>query len=146
MPIFLIISNLTLNLKNKKKKLLVIFIISISSISNNYLEIFERKNSKPEFNKSFETIAKSRIKNVLIKSPVEIEEIIFNYVVNTKTSKLYNLNFYKQSDIINHTELWLTCYKPINSFKCSPDKIIDEAWNKSDVVEFNLIQSSLYKK
>ena len=147
MPVFILISNITLCLKNKKTKYLIIFLIIISSLTNNYIEIFERKISKPQFNKSFEYIANSNIKNVLIKSPLNIEKIIINYAKNTDTAKKNNLIFYKLDDKFTKlNKLWLTCYKPINEFDCSPEFNLNTSWTESDKIEYHLIKSTLHAR
>ena len=146
-PIFILISNLTLCLKNEKIKYFIIFLIIISSLTNNYIEIFERKISKPQFNKSFEYIANSNIKNVLIKSPRSLEKIIINYAENTKTAKKNNLIFYKLDDKFTKlNKLWMTCYKPINGFDCSPEFNLNTSWTESDKIEYHLIKSTLYAR
>ena len=146
-PIFILISNLTLCLKNKKIKYFIIFLIITSSLTNNYIEIFERKISKPQFNKSFEYIANSNIKNVLIKSPRNIEKIIINYAKNTKAAKKNNLIFYKLDDKFTKlNKLWMTCYKPINGFDCSPEFNLNTSWTESDKIEYHLIKSTLYAR
>ena len=50
-PIFALISILIFELKNTKIKYIILFIILSSSLINNYIEIFNREKSKPEFNK-----------------------------------------------------------------------------------------------
>ena len=116
-------------------------------MTNNYIEIFERKISKPQFNKSFEYIAKSNIKNVLIKSPRSLEKIIINYAENTKTAKKNNLIFYKLDDKFTKlNKLWMTCYKPINGFDCSPEFNLNTSWTESDKIEYHLIKSTLYAR
>ena len=49
-PILLLISSFVYKLPIKLKWLMII-IICITTFTNNYIEIFERQNSKPEFNK-----------------------------------------------------------------------------------------------
>ena len=74
--------------KTKKNvKWILIFVICLSTFGNNYLEIFMRKNSKPEFNKSLEYISKSKNKNiVLISSNKDSDEWMINYLKNLKAS------------------------------------------------------------
>ena len=146
-PIFILIVNLTLSLKNKKTKYLILFLILSSSLVNNYIEIFERKISKPEFNKTFQYIANSNIKNVLIKSPISVEKIIINYSKNTKTAKGNNITFYKSNDkLVELNQIWMTCYEPINSFDCSHKSNLKSSWIKVDNVKYHLINSTLFKK
>ena len=146
-PIFILIVNLTLSLKNKKTKYLILFLILSSSLVNNYIEIFERKISKPEFNKTFQYIANSNIKNVLIKSPISVEKIIINYSKNTKTAKGNNITFYKSNDkLVELNQIWMTCYEPINSFDCSHQSNLKSSWIEVDNMKYHLIKSTLFKK
>ena len=116
-------------------------------MTNNYIEIFERKISKPQFNKSFEYIANSNIKNVLIKSPSSIEKIIINYAKNTKTAKEGNLTFYASHDKIeNLNNIWLTCYESINDFDCSYDFNSNLTFKEAENLNYYLIKTTLYTK
>jgi len=146
-PIFILISNLTLSLKNKKIKFFILFLICTSSLANNYIEIFKRKISKPQFNESFKYIINSNVKNVLIKSPDSIEKIIINYAKNTKTAKEGTLTFYTSDDKIEGlNKIWLTCYEPINDFDCSYDFNSNLNFKKVDNLKYYLIRSTLYTK
>ena len=117
-PIFVLISNLALNIKQYKKKYLILFIILSSSLANNYIEIFNRKISKPQFNKSLEYISSTNTKDVFIKSnDALIEKVTINYTENIRTAKNNNFNFYNSyDDNLNLNKVWLICYEPINQF------------------------------
>jgi len=142
-PVFILISNLTLSLKNNKTKYFVLFLIISTSLANNYIEIFLRKISKPQFNKSLEYISKSNIKNVFIKSPQSVEKIVINYAKNTKTAKKNDIIFYGLNEKIEEfNQTWLMCYKPINSFDCSTKF----HWTEVESIDYHLIQSTLYNR
>ena len=146
-PIFILISNLTLSLQNNKIKFLILFLLCTTSLANNYIEIFERKISKPQFNDTFKYIGNSNVKNVLIKSPTNIEKIIINYAKNTKTAKKGNLTFYSSDDKIkNLDKIWLTCYESINDFDCSYDFNSNLTFKKAKNLNYYLIKSTLYTK
>ena len=129
-PIIILISNLLLNENNTKKRYIILFIILSSTITNNYIEIFEREISKPEFSKSLINISNSEDKSVIIKAGDELtEKLTINYVKNIKISKDNNINFLKSSDdLSNLGKLWFVCYQPINGFDCSAKYYIFSSW------------------
>ena len=119
-----------LNENNTKKRYLILFIILSSTITNNYIEIFEREISKPEFRKSLIYISNFEDKSVIIKAGDELtEKLTINYVKNIKISKDNNINFLKSSDdLSNLGKLWFVCYQPINGFDCSAKNYIFSSW------------------
>ena len=129
-PIIILISNLLLNENNTKKRYIILFIILSSTITNNYIEIFEREISKPEFSKSLINISNFEDKSVIIKAGDELtEKLTINYVKNIKISKDNNINFLKSSDdLSNLGKLWFVCYQPINGFDCSAKNYIFSSW------------------
>ena len=147
-PIFILISVFVLEIKNSRTKYIILTIVLVSSFANNYIEIFDRKKTKPEFNKVIEYISQSKIKNIVIKTNLDmIEKIIINYSKNTLNSKKDNINFLNSElDYSELKEIWLLCYKPINNFDCSSEPYAFSNWVKVDNVEYKLINASLYKK
>ena len=129
-PIIILISNLLLNENNTKKRYIILFIILSSTITNNYIEIFEREISKPEFSKSLINISNFEDKSVIIKAGDELtEKLTINYAKNIKISKDNNINFLKSSDdLSNLGKLWFVCYQPINGFDCSAKNYIFSSW------------------
>ncbi len=129
-PIIILISNLLINESNNKKRYIILFIILSSTITNNYIEIFEREISKPEFRKSLIYISNFEDKSVIIKASDELtEKLTINYVKNIKISKDNNINFLKSSDdLSNLDKLWFVCYQPINGFDCSAKNYIFSSW------------------
>ena len=129
-PIIILISNLLINESNNKKRYIILFIILSSTITNNYIEIFEREISKPEFRKSLIYISNFEDKSVIIKASDELtEKLTINYVKNIKISKDNNINFLKSSDdLSNLGKLWFVCYQPINGFDCSAKDYIFSSW------------------
>ena len=129
-PIIILISNLLINESNTKKRYIILFIILSSTITNNYIEIFEREISKPEFRKSLAYISNFEDKSVIIKAGDELtEKLTINYAKNIKISKDNNINFLKSSDdLSNLGKLWFVCYQPINGFDCSAKNYIFSSW------------------
>ena len=147
-PIFVLISIFILDIKQIKIKYAFLFIILSSSLTNNYIEIFEREKTKPEFKKSLEYISDSNVKNVMLMANNDInEKITINYSKNTLAAKTKNINFINsKSNYSNLERVWLICYKPINGFNCSPESYNFLNWSVNDSVEYKLIKSTLYKK
>ena len=67
-PIFILISVFVLEIKNSRTKYIILTIVLVSTFANNYIEIFDRKKTKPQFNKVIEYISQSKIKNIVIKT------------------------------------------------------------------------------
>jgi len=147
-PIFILISIFILNIKQIKIKYALLFIILSSSLTNNYIEIFEREKSKPEFRKSLKYISDSNVKNVMLMANNDItEKITINYSKNILATKIKNINFISsKSNYSNLEKIWLICYKPINNFNCSPETYNFLNWSVNDSVEYKLINSTLYTK
>ena len=147
-PVILLISNLIFNIKNNREKIIILFIILGSSVINNYIEIFNREISKPEFSKSLGHISKFEDKNVVVKTKAEItERIIINYAENIRVSKKNNINFLKSSDEIDNLKnIWFICYQPINGYDCSPNNYIFSTWKNVSKINHKLIVTYLYEK
>lgn len=148
-PIFILISISIINFRKNKKKKFFLFIIVLTSITNSYIEIFNREISKPEFNKSFQYILNSNTNNnILIKTKNDIvERLTINYSMYTHVAQKNNLNFYTSSDNYSTiNEIWVVCYKPINNFDCSLNSNLFSDWKKQDSIDYKLINSTLYKR
>ena len=147
-PVILLISNLIFNIKNNREKIIILFIILGSSVINNYIEIFNREISKPEFSKSLGHISKFEDKNVVVKTKAEItERIIINYAENIRVSKKNNINFLKSSDETDSLKnIWFICYQPINGYDCSPNNYIFSTWKNVSKINHKLIVTYLYEK
>ena len=146
-PIIILISNLLLNESNTKKRYIILFIILSSTITNNYIEIFEREISKPEFRKSLIYISNFEDKSVIIKAGDELtEKLTINYVKNIKISKDNNINFLKSSDdLSNLGKLWFVCYQPINGFDCSAKNYIFSSWEILSETNHKLLTTYQFK-
>ena len=147
-PILVLISNLVFNLKNKKVRFSILFIIITSTLINNYGEIFNRKISKPEFNLALENILESNTKNVFIIAQRPMDKIILNnYLESININKKHNIVFYNEEQNLNMiNQFWLLCYKPINSFNCNLNNNKNSLWRKLNKDKFHLLEATLYKK
>jgi hypothetical protein len=147
-PILILISNLIFDLKNKKLKFMILFLIITTTLINNYLEIFKRKISKPPFELALENISKSNTKNVFIKTPTPlIEKIVNNHLESINLNNEYNILFKdKEHNLSKYNQFWLLCYEPINSFNCDLDDNRSNLWKNSKKINLYLLESTLYKK
>lgn len=147
-PILILISNLIFDLKNKKLKFMILFLIITTTLINNYLEIFKRKISKPPFELALENISKSNTKNVFIKTPTPlIEKIVNNHLESINLNNEYNILFKdKEHNLSKYNQFWLLCYEPINSFNCDLDDNRSNLWKNSKKINLHLLESTLYKK
>ncbi len=147
-PIFIIISSLILEIKNNKIKICLLTLLLLSTITNNYIEIFQREVSKPEFKNTIRYIINSKTNNniyVLAEHKIH-QKIVNNYTkaIILKENSIFNLlNEIKKDDI---DEFWLLCYEPLNQFKCDLKKNNSEEFTKKEQVSFKLINATLYKK
>ena len=145
-PILILISLLILEINNKKLKGILLFILISSSITNNYIEIFNRKISKPEFKKILNYINKLDKNNVLVIANDDLnKKMVLNYLKNIVVieNKLIFLNKDNKDNLKN---IWIVCYEPINNFNCNekPSKFL--LWNDVDSVKYNLITGILYEQ
>ena len=132
-PIFVIIPLLINEIKNiKLKRYLVSFIILIT-LSNHYLEIFQRHNTKPEFKKTLNYIDQKKIENIVFNLQ-EPSFLVLNYIKNLKISQL-NFIYTKYEDPLpQKKDFWLLCYSTDPNFICEFNnndnlKIIDAKKN-----------------
>ena len=147
-PILILISNLIFDLKNKKLKLFILFLIVAPTLINNYNEVFKRKISKPPFELALENISKSNTRNVFIKTPsLMIEKIVNNHLESINLNNEYNILFKdKEHNLSKNNQFWLLCYEPINSFNCGLDDSRSSLWRNSKKINLHLLENTLYKK
>ena len=147
-PILVLISNLIFDLKNKKLKFSILFLIIATTLINNYNEIFKRKTSKPPFELALESVSKSNTRNVFIKTPtLMIKNIVNNHLEAINLNNEYNILFEdKEHNLSKNNEFWLLCYQPINSFNCGLDDSRSSLWRNSKKINLHLLETTLYKK
>ena len=121
-PIILFISQLTLSLDSLRFKRFILAIIIFSTLGNTYFDVIKRQVSKPEFNKTLLDLSNSNSKNIYLKTPQKLDNVINNYVqliIDKKQLDLKIINFNQSFDKGN---FWLICYQPLNGFNCSLEK------------------------
>ena len=148
-PILVLVSCLTSELSNYRLKIFLTFFILILTFSNQYIEIFKRINTKPQFRITLENINLSEITNVVIymqsdPSYLVGDSLVTNYLVNINTTTNANLNFDEYKNFIKELKnFWLVCYKPNIDYACE----IPENKNYNLVItkKYYQVESSLYK-
>ena len=144
-PIILLISILTFKQSTKIKNFIIIFIV-LTTFGNNYLEIFKRIHSKPEFNQSLTLISSTKTAQVKLLSNTEIDhKWLLNYLKKINYSKYKNLEFLDFNELSTDTHVWYLCYFPLNHFDCSSDEIKQNYSKIIDKTSF-LVNASLYEK
>ena len=82
-----------------------------STFGNNYLEIFKRVHSKPEFNQSLALISSTKNAKVKLLSSTEIDhEWLLNYLKKINFSKYKNLEFLDFNELSTDIHVWHLCY------------------------------------
>ena len=147
-PILIFISSLIFEIKIHKVKITLLIILLASTITNNYIEIFQREVSKPEFKNAIKYIVNSKTNNnIFVLTEHEIhKEIVGNYTKAIISNQNVNFNFLdeiKENDI---NEFWILCYEPLNQFQCIPTKINSYNFKKKDQIKLKLINATLYEK
>ena len=144
-PIFLLISNLIFEIKDKKLKIILISFLLIPTIINNFIEIKHRKIAKPEFDLFFEEIKDKNVNNFKVLGNDKIVILIENYIKNLSNFKINEYQFiYKKEELTNNSLIWIVCYEPINNFNCN-----DIDFDNNSIMllkkKYFLLSSRLYK-
>lgn len=147
-PILILTSSLLFELKKKKIRYFLIFTIITSTLVNNYLEIFQRKISKPEFKKTIKYILNSKNdKNLVVFTDHEIhKKIILNYTKNLISNKTESIKFITDIEKERPSNFWLFCYQPLNSSNCNYKKLSLLNYKIKDSVNYKLMSAILYEK
>jgi len=144
-PIILLISILTFKQSTKIRNFIIILIV-LTTFVNNYLEIFKRVHSKPEFNKSLSFISSNKDTAIKLLANKENDHMwLVNYLKKISFSKYEKLNFLNFNQLSDSEKLWVLCYLPVNSFKCNSEEI-NQNYIKDSEKSFFLIKVFLYKK
>ncbi len=133
-PIFVLIPFLISEILNKKLKIFLITFLAIMTLSNHYIEIFNRINTKPEFKKTLDYIKDSDI-NVVVFDLGNTSFLFSNYIKNLNNQEFPKFDFIENNDLQNQTsDFWLICYSTDPNFKCEPknfgnNKLVDSKKN-----------------
>ena len=135
-------------IKPKKLKIFLLILLLFSTITNNYIEIFQREISKPEFKNTIKYISNSKTNNnIFVLAPNEIvKEIVGNYTNVIISNENVDFNFLDEINKNDISEFWILCYEPVNNFQCIPQEINFDNFIKKDQIKLKLINAALYKK
>lgn len=143
-PIILFISILTFKQNDIIKKTLIVLIV-LFTFSNNYLEIFKRNSSKPEFKQALKHIQSQNNLDIFIPSnSFEGHEWLLNYLKKINYSQYKRLQFLEYKNLGNQNQIWYLCYLPLNSSQCN----VESLNNNYEIIEtksFYLVEVYLIK-
>ena len=147
-PILIFISSLIFEIKSKKLKTFLLILLLFSTITNNYIEIFQREISKPEFKNTIKYIINSKTNNniFVLANDKKVKEIVGNYTKVIISNENVDFNFLDEINKNDLSEFWILCYEPVNNFQCIPPKINSNNFIKKDKIKLKLINAVLYKK
>jgi len=117
-PILIMISCFIFELK-KKIKNLIIFVLLLFTITNHYIEIFQREKTKPEFKNILRYIEKSKVQRIIFYDPTGTSLVTFNYFSKIKNiNKNLEITKYEPNSKLKDS-FWLVCYTPRVNFNCN---------------------------
>ncbi|MDC2998005.1 hypothetical protein OAY51_05360 [Candidatus Pelagibacter sp.] len=147
-PILILISSLIFEIKPKKLKIFLLILLLFSTITNNYIEIFQREISKPEFKNTIKYIINSKTNNdiFVLANEKKVKEIVSNYTKVIISNENVDFNFLDEINKTDLSEFWILCYEPVNNFQCIPPEINSNNFIKKDKIKLKLINAALYKR
>ena len=95
---------------------MVTFIILLT-LSNHYIEIFQRHNTKPEFKKTLKYIDQKKIENIVLNLQ-EPSFLVLNYIKNLENLQLNFIYSNHNDPIPQKKNFWLLCYSTDPNFIC----------------------------
>lgn len=145
-PVILLISCLSFNIRSKKIKYSLLFVILTSTLCNHYLEIFSREHKKPEFNSMIEDINKSSYKNIFFYDNTATSNFVYNYLINSNPHIQKDINIFQfKNDIPNKiNSFWFFCYTPRVNFNCNIPNF--EIWELIEIKNKLFVEAKLYKR
>ena len=122
-PIFVLIPFLIKEISNNKIKIFLITFLVIMTLSNQYLEVFKRVITKPEFKKTLNYVKKNNI-NVFVIDLGSQPFFFQNYIKNINNSEFSEFTFIENNDLeYQSKDFWLICYSTDPNFECVPRNI-----------------------
>ena len=119
-PIFVLIPFLINEISNNKIKIFLITFLVIMTLSNQYLEVFKREITKPEFKKTLNYVKKNNI-NVFVIDLGSTSFLFLNYIKNLNDKEFSKFTFIENNDQKYQSKnFWLKCYSTDPNFKCEP--------------------------
>ncbi len=160
-PVILLISCLIFEIRNLRLRRLLIGLILISTITNQFFEIYNKKLSKPDFKSIFKKLNEQEVKNIAVitldvnheymmdiekKDPYRERDIIKNYIKNFDNIDK-NFVFLNQEKIpTEFNSIWLICYEPIVDGKCEKNIRVNKNYKIKKEISSYQLTSYLLKK
>ena len=93
------------------------------TLSNHYLEIFKRINTKPEFKKTLNYVKKNNI-DVFVIDLGSTSFLFHNYIKHINDNEFSKFTFIENNNLkYQSNDFWLICYSTDPNFKCEPKNI-----------------------
>ena len=144
-PIFVLISCLLNDLRNKNLRRILISLLIFLTLGNHLIEIFARPKTKPQFNFVFNQIKKSDNYNIVLYNPRGTSILIMNYLKNIQPNIEKELNFYDYKNLNeNINSFWFLCYMPEVNFECKSTE--KNNFKISEQKKMRLVHAYLYEK
>ena len=158
--LIILISHLIFEIRYSKLRIFLILLPALSSLIHSiyYISTID-KSTKPEFNKIFIDINKSKVKQFVFNydenkvvsfkenSEVKLDNatisILENYIKASKDYKKYNLHLKNIKNIKDHKQIWVLCYEPLSLEKCDITTGVKKNYTISNKKEYNLIKATL---
>ena len=129
-PIMILISYLTFELRERKIKFFIIFIISILTLGNLWTEttiqqfLKERPSHKPQYTLALKSIDSSNYKNFVINMSFTktnknyFDNAINNYFQRIELEEKFNIDYFKIKEIEKEEYFWSICLMDLNESDC----------------------------
>ena len=125
---------------------MLISTLILLTVGNHIIEIFQRPNTKPEFNLILNQIKKSNNNNVVLYNPRRTSIFIMSYLKNIQPNIEEKLNFYEFKNLNeNINSFWFLCYIPEVNFSCKTIKKKNN-FKTIDRKKTILVHAYLYEK
>ncbi len=119
-PIFVLLPFLIKEISNNRTKISLIIFLVTMTLSNHYIEIFDRINTKPEFKKTLNYVKKNNINNFVFDLG-STSFFFSNYIKNINDKEFSKFTFIENNDQkYQSKDFWLICYSTDPNFKCEP--------------------------
>lgn len=122
-PIFVLIPFLIKEISNNKIKIFLITFLVTMTLLNQYLEVFKRVITKPEFKKTLNYVRKNNI-NVFVIDLGSTSFLFLNYIKNINNNEFSKFTFVENNDLeYRSKDFWLICYSTDPNFECVPKNV-----------------------
>jgi len=144
-PILILISILINKIESKKIRNLIISILILSTLINNYMEIFHKRNSKPQFKKSILFINNSKFEYLMLSDNTNLNNNLVSNYIKLINNKNNDIKFLDNIENSSFKDIWVMCYLPMTKFTCTKPQKLNNNFIKIKSKNFNLIRIEFYK-